>query len=186
MRRSEKKGELADWYPSEVAKRSFGRICQTVNEQGTAVHLLGSRDAPLLVLADADDYPATRDEFPITIDEAKADWPAVMTAAALGTRFRINGRKVTRAVLYRNPKAEYPVDRYLRSSSPDVNRLARQLEELATEIRKLAVKFTQLMDENLARAAQRLDNDADTIERRFREIWRHAMGLPISPTAAFQ
>lgn len=173
--------ELNEWYASEPAKRRFGSICQAVNEQGKTVHLLGTEDEPLLVLADADEHPPWPDEIEITIDEAKADWPAVTTAAALGTRFRVRGKKVMRAVLFRAPKARHPAEKYLRSSSADVNRLAQQLEELAREVRKLGRKVARLLtgDGDLSPAVESLHQSADLINRRFREIWRISDGLPV-------
>jgi hypothetical protein len=173
--------ELDEWYPSEAAKRRFGSICQAVNEQGETVHLLGTEDAPLLVLADADNHPPRPDEIEITIEEAKADWPAVTTAAALGTRFRVRGKKLVRAVLFRAPKARHPAEKYLRSSSADVNRLAQQLEDLAKEVRKLAYKVARSLsacrDDELSPIAESLRHSAELIDRRFRELWRVSDGL---------
>ena len=39
---------LQNWYPSEGAKRSFGSICQRVNESGGFGDLLGTPECPLL------------------------------------------------------------------------------------------------------------------------------------------
>jgi hypothetical protein len=176
--------ELDDWYASEAAKRRFGSICQAVNEQGTTVTLLGTEDEPLLVLANADEHPQRPDEIEITIDEAKADWPAVTTAAALGTRFRIRGKKVIRAVLFRAPKARHPAEKYLRASSVDVNRLAQQLEELAREVRKLGRKAARSMivhsDGDLSVLVANLRQSANLIDRRFRDLWRASDGLPVA------
>lgn len=173
--------KLQDWYASEGAKRSFGRICQAVNEEGASVTLLGSEDSPLLVLADAEDHPASPDEIILTIDEAKADWAAVTTAAAIyGTKFRIKGKKVMRATLRRHPEARHPAERYLRSQSEDANALAQRIEELAKEIRRLGQQMKRnLFDQRngvIERAAERLASSADIIDRRFREIWRLSNG----------
>jgi hypothetical protein len=180
--------KLERWYPSEAAKRRFGSICQAVNEQSTTVRLLGTEEAPLLLLTDADKHPPQPGEIEITIDEAKADWSAVTTAAAIyGTRFRIKGRKRVRAVLYRHRVNRHPAEKYLRSSSADANQLAQQIEALAKEVRKLGVRLARpVMDDDLAGMVQRLGRAADFIERRFREIWRLADGLPSRPVPAMQ
>ncbi len=68
---------LQEWYSSEDAKRSFGGICQRLNEVGGAVSLLGTREDPLLLLQDADGVPEEPGDIDITIDEAKSDWSAV-------------------------------------------------------------------------------------------------------------
>jgi hypothetical protein len=46
------------------------------------VTLLGTQARPLLLLVDADNRPSDSDEVHIPIDEAKADWSAVVTTAA--------------------------------------------------------------------------------------------------------
>ena len=172
--------ELQSWYASEGAKRSFGGICQAVNEQGATVALLGTEDKPMLVLADADDHPDTADEIVMTIDEVKADWAAVTTAAAVyGTRFRIKGKKVTRAVLFRHPDARHPAERYLRSRSTDANALAQRLEALAKEVRVLGQQLKRLIGNpagEIAPIAEQLARSADVIDRRFKEAWRLSNG----------
>jgi hypothetical protein len=175
--------ELKDWYASDAAKRSLGTICQAVNEQGATIYLLGTEDKPLLVLADADEHKPEPSEIEISIDEAKADWPNITTAAAIyGTRFRIRGKKVVRAVLYRNPAARHPAERYFRSSSADADRLARQIEALAKDVRQLGQKLARLLvsrsNEGLDEIAKRLDRSADIIDRRFREAWRLSNNYP--------
>lgn len=172
---------LEGWYASETAKRSFGGICQAVNEKGEAVTLLGSEDHPLLILKDADDDPATPDEIVLTIDEAKADWAAVTTAAAIyDTKFRIKGRQVMRATLRRHPEARHPAERYLRSQSGDANELAQRVEELAKEIRRLGQNLRRVLSEYQAgtfeHTVDRLVSSADIIDRRFKEIWRLSNG----------
>jgi hypothetical protein len=129
---------LQRWYASEGAKRSFGSICQRVNESGGSVDLLGTPERPLLVLGDADSIEPAPDEVLISIDEAKAEWPAVTTAASIfGTRFRVRGRKTMRAVLYRHPTNRHPAERYRRSQSVDMERIAAELERLANDVRRL-------------------------------------------------
>ncbi len=164
--------------------RRFGTICQMVNEQGATVRLLGSENSPLLILADADGHPRRDDEIGITIEEAKADWSAVTTAAAIyGTWFRIRGKKRDRAVLYRHHSNRHPAEKYLRVSSKNINNLAKQIEELAKEVRKLGMKFS-LYD--LGDVSRRLDRAADIIERRFRDLWRISDGLPLRPMPSWQ
>jgi hypothetical protein len=178
------KFELDDWYPSEAAKRSFGTICTAVNEEGTSVHLLGTERAPALVLADARKYARRSEDVEITIDEAKADWSAVITAAMLGTRFRIMGKKVERAVLFRGARVRHAAEKYLRSPSKDANRLAQQLEDLAKEVRKMAYAVTRSLNRNLddefVPVAESMKKSADLIDRRFREMWRISNGLPVA------
>ncbi|WP_162801444.1 hypothetical protein [Azospirillum brasilense] len=175
---------LEDWYASEPAKRKLGRICQAVNEQGREVHLLGSEDSPLLVLADAADYPPRPDEIEISIDEAKADWPAITTAVGVyGTQFRLRGKKVVRAVLFKHPDAEHPAERYRRSTSPELDQLARQIEGIAKEIRKLGHKMSLILKGpygNLNDVANSLTRSADLIDRRFREAWRLSQGYGVN------
>jgi hypothetical protein len=136
--------ELAPWYPSEAAKRALGNICDAIFLQETpmAVGLLGTEAEPLLLL---ESLPTEPNDEEISLDEARADWSNVTLAAAIyGTRFCIKKRRnspdrkgLTLAVLYRHPKARHPVERYLRSASPDVERLAQQIEALARDVRKL-------------------------------------------------
>jgi len=129
---------LQSWFASESAKRSFGSICRRVNQDQTKVYLLGAPDRPLLVLADANALQSDPGEITISIDDAKSEWSAVTTAAAVyGTRFRIRGRTVMRAVLFRHPTNRHPAERYLRSQSIDAERIAAELERLANEIRSL-------------------------------------------------
>lgn len=176
--------ELSTWYPSEPAKRALGRICQRVNETGQTVKLLGTAGQPLLELANIDDHPEEPGDITLTIDEAKANWPAVTTAAAIyKTRFRIMGKKHPRAVLYKLPDAHHPAEQYFRSTSVDADRLANRIEVLAKEVRKLGRKLGRLrvpsIDE-LQKVGESLARSAELIDRRFREIWRLADG-----TAAF-
>lgn len=164
---------LAPWYASDDAKRSFGRIAQEVNDTGKSTTLLGNKENPLLVLEDADDHPPTPEEIIITIDEARADWSAITTAAALSdARFRIKGKRVERAVLSRHPDATHPARKYLRSQSIDANALALRLEQLAKEVRALGQQLKRLGD--LDFLTDRLDRSANVIDRRFKEIWRLA------------
>ncbi len=138
--------KLRIWDSSETAKRTFGRLCQAVNENGGSVRLLGTAEEPLLVLADIDDHPEEPGDVTLGIDEAKSDWPAVTTAAAVfGTRFRIRGKARMRAVLFKSPDAQHPAERYRRSDSPDANRLAQQMEMLAKEVRKLGQKLARVI-----------------------------------------
>ena len=175
--------ELADWYPSEAAKRSFGRICQAVNEEGETITLMGTQQAPLLMLQDADECPELLGDVKLTIDEAKADWPAVTTAALVyGTRFRIQGKKVARAVLYRDPKARHPAEKYHRAASVDANRVAATLESLAAEVRKFGHKLAKFVPNYAAgemrSVIERLEKSASIIDRRFAQLWRVSNGLP--------
>jgi hypothetical protein len=129
---------LQSWYASEGAKRSFGSLCRQVDESGDSVSLLGTPDRPLLILGDADSIEPAPDEILVSIDEAKAEWSAVTTAATIyGTRFRVRGRTTMRAVLYRHPTNRHPAERYLRSQSVDAERIASDLERLASEVRTL-------------------------------------------------
>lgn len=167
---------LASWYSSDLVKRNFGRVCQAVNEEGATITLLGSAERPWLILADIDEHPEQPGDIELTIDEAKADWSAITTAAAIyGTRFRIKGKKRMRAVLFKHPKTCHPAEQYLRSSSVDVDRLADRIEVLAKEVRRLGRKFACLAIPSaaeLGEVAERLTGSADVIDRRFRELWR--------------
>ena len=141
--------KLASWYPSEQAKRNLGSICKAAFEQRKTVHLLGTADEPLLVL---EHLPIAPGDEEISIDEARADWSNVTLAAAIyGTRFRIQRRRSTPrreslvlAILHRHPKSRHPAERYLRSPSADAERVAREIEVLAREVRKLGQASPQL------------------------------------------
>ena len=183
--KAEKNFVLEAWYASEGAKRAFGRICQAVNEEGGKVTLLGTETKPLLLLVDADDRPSDPDEVHITIDEAKANWSGVTTAAALsGTVFRIKGKQHDRAVLCRHPDGQHPAERYMRSNSQSVNRLAQKLEDLAKEIRKIGQKVERALtfgETDFGEVVTRLHASADVIDRRFKEVWRAANGYTAGP-----
>ncbi len=172
------KFDLKEWYSSESAKRSLGRICQAVNEQGKTIGLLGAADRPYLLLEDADDSKPSKEEIEITIDEAKAEWSSV-TAAVLffGTSFRIHGKKQQRAVLKRNPKRSHPALKYRRALSPDLSKIASKLNAILDEIQNLGRTLEH--GRSLPDIVSKLEKAADIIERRFREVWRvsnHAPG----------
>ena len=158
--------ELADWYPSDAAKRRFGSICQAVNEQGVEVGLLGSEEKPLLLLKDADSVDAVSSDVTISIDDAKANWPAI-TAAALffDTQFRIVGKKRERAILVRHPRNRHDALKYRRAKGRELTGVTQKLEQILDELRNIC---------------ERLDGSAELISRRFREAWRTSTGL--SPT----
>lgn len=187
--------KVEPWYSSEDAKRRLGPICKALNEQGGQTHLLGTSGRSLLVLADADDHmPPAPNEVPVVLEEAKADWSAIIDAALLyGTVFRMHNSKQTpRAVLFRHPSHRHPAVRYQRSTSADVEKVAKQIEALAKEVRKFGAVFKRAVTpwpkaEALAGTAEcltgivdRLSQSADLIDRRFREAWRLSDGLPIT------
>lgn len=156
--------ELAEWYPSEAAKRRFGSICQAINEQGAEVGLLGAEDRPLLLLEDADAVLMGPSDVTISIDEAKANWSAI-TAAALffGTQFRIVGKKRERAVLRRHPQNRHDALKYRRSQRRELTGVIQRLEQVLDELRGLC---------------ERLDQSAEVISKRFRDVWRTSQGFP--------
>ena len=162
---------LDEWYSSDGAKRRLGSICKALNEEGETAYLLGSEDSPLLVLRDADDVEKIEGEIDVTIDEAKADWSA-LTAAALfyGSQFRIHGKRIERAVLYKHPNNEHSALKYRRSKTPDLAKIEKKLGNILYDIRKLS------------KIADRFDASIDIIDRRFREIWRRSQSLPSSVT----
>lgn len=169
--------ELEEWYSSESAKRAFSRISARIYNDGASTTLLGTADEPLLVLADADEHPVQDGDVVLTVDEAKADWAAMTTAAAIyGTRFRIKGKNVMRAVLFKHPDSQHPAEKYKRSQSVDVNSLALRIEALAGEIRGLGQNLKRTLSrpnsEDFSDIADRLGRSADVIDRRFREMWR--------------
>jgi hypothetical protein len=174
---------LEEFYASEAAKRRFGRICQAVHQESATVHLLGTVSSPQLILAGADEHPPEPADIEITIDEAKADWPAITTAALVyGTRFRIRGKRHVRAVLYRHPSARHPAERYIRSQTADADLLAQKLEGLAREVRKLGGKMLRALTDRpaaLGDVIERLAVIADLIDRRFMEAWRVSNGHSI-------
>lgn len=155
---------LRDWYPSEDAKRRLGAICQAVNETGARTYLLGTAERPYLLLEDADAADESADEWGISIDDAKANWSAV-TAAALffGARFRIQGKKRPRAILSAHPENRHPALRYRRPRDRNLSRIVDRLNAITDDLGALF--------EGLA-------NSADLIDRRFRDIWRGANGMP--------
>jgi hypothetical protein len=124
------------WFASDEAKRNFGGLCQMVNERRRAVGLLGREAEPLLTLIDARSVEPAEHEIEISIERAKADWPAVTGAALLyGSTFRIRGQKVMRAVLRRHEVNRHPATKYCRP--PD----DMQTVELVEELRDLARRF---------------------------------------------
>jgi hypothetical protein len=103
---------LYSWYDSETARRVVGGLCQRIDEQRTFVYLDGTPAAPLLILAPAELYAVQHGEIHVSIEEVKADWLGITTAASMyGTQFRIRGRRVIRAVLTRHPTNRHPAAR---------------------------------------------------------------------------
>lgn len=147
---------LKEWYSSEEAKRNLGTICQAVNEQGSSVELLGTEDRPYICLVDAKEILPADNEVLVTIEEAKADWPAV-TAAALfyGTAFRIRGKRVERAVLYRHPTNRHGAVKYRR---PQVEDISQSVSAFLEEVRRVSEHF---------------DSTTTLIERHFKEVGRN-------------
>ena len=169
--------ELEDWYSSDAAKRSFGRICQAVNEEGEKIGLLGTKDSPYLYLEDIDDADLESDDIIISIEEAKADWSAVTYAAMLtGARFQIQGKKHPRALLYRNDDVPHPALKYRKAQSPHMSSIAAKLEDILKEVQKLGRESAQER-RDLNAVASRLEDVAEIIMRRFQEAWRTSNGL---------
>lgn len=86
-----------------------------------------------------------------------------------GTRFRINGKKRPRAVLYRNEAEPHPAIKYCRTQSPEASSIAAKLEELLQEVRKLG---REILDE-----MNNVSSRFEIIDRR----WRPANGHPAVP-----
>lgn len=177
-----KSRSLETWYSSDDAKRSLGWLCQTVNEKGERVGLLGTADDPWLYLEDVDFCGVEPIHEQMTIEDVRANWSAVTVAAAVfGTVFQLNGKK-PRAVLYVNAQAQHPALRYRHASRADVERIADQLDELTKEIRKLRRANPGTLND-LALIADRLDASSDLIDRRFTQLWRvsngHSAALPL-------
>lgn len=171
--------ELETWYSSETAKRSFSAICQAVNQQNRKTALLGTENRPLLVLEDADDSEPSEDEIEITIDEAKADWSSIIAATMfMGTRFRIHGKKVPRAVLYKHPKNSHPATKYRRAQPLELRGIARKLQELLDEVRQLRQIVDLSSDGPFGILISKLEKASDVMDRRFREVWRDSQELP--------
>jgi hypothetical protein len=128
------------WFASDEAKRNFAGLCAMVNERRRAVGLLGREAAPLLTLVDARSVQPAEHEIEISIEQAKADWPAVIVAALLyGSTFRIRGQKVMRAVLRRHAVNRHPATKYYRPPAEDM-----QTVELVQELRSLARRFDSI------------------------------------------
>jgi hypothetical protein len=123
------------WYPSDEAKRSFGSLCQQAYDEGE-VELLGREDAPLLILVDARSVERAASEIDISIDEAKANWPAVTGAAMLyGSVFRIHGNRIARAILRRHGRNRHPATKYYRR--PATDDLAQSIDELRDDLHEV-------------------------------------------------
>jgi hypothetical protein len=128
------------WFASDEAKRNFGSLCLMVNERGREVGLLGREAEPLLTLVDARSVEPAEHEIEISIEKAKADWPAVTGAALLyGSTFRIRGQKVVRAVLRRHEVNRHPATNYYKPPEEDM-----QTVELVEELRSLARRFDSI------------------------------------------
>jgi len=144
--------ELDKWYPSESVKRNLGSICRAVNIQDKAIELLGSEDTPLALLTPASQVPASRSHFKLSIDDVKADWPAITLAATLlGDVFRISGSKHEHAVLTQHPNNRHRAFAFHRAGPED--NLAFLLEDL----RQTADSFA---------------TTSELIGRRFKEAWK--------------
>lgn len=147
--------DLAAWYSSEEAKRSFGSICRAVSVQETNVLLLGTEDRPLLLLTPANRTPASQFQVPLTIDEAKADWSAVTAAACLyGSAFRISGSHHEHAVLQRHQINRHGATRYRR---PQLEDIPQNVGLLLDDLRGITDQFSAT---------------TNLIDRRFKEVWR--------------
>jgi hypothetical protein len=128
------------WFASDEAKRNFGGLCQMVNVRRREVGLLGSEAKPLLTLVDARSVESTEQEIEISIEKAKADWPAVTGAALLyGSTFRIRGKALMRAVLRRHEVNRHPAMKYYKPPSDDMPTV-----ELVQELRGLARRFDSI------------------------------------------
>jgi hypothetical protein len=120
------------WYPSDEAKRGFGTLCQQAYDQGE-VGLFGREDAPLLILVDARSVERAAHEIDISIDEAKANWPAVTLAAMLyGSVFRVHANRAARAILRRHESNRHPAPRYYRRPATDY--LAQSIDALRDDL----------------------------------------------------
>jgi hypothetical protein len=184
---------LKPWYSSEEAKRSLGSICKACNVKGKKTYILGTSSKPLAIIEDADEHQDDTGDVVKTLDEARADWSAIIDAVLLyGTKFRIsNNNGVDRAVLFRHPDNRHPAVRYQRSANADVEKLAQKLEALTAEVRKLGSGLKRLASSDWQRAVLgiqtlpaivgQLGQSAELIDRRFREAWRLSDGLPIQP-----
>lgn len=184
---------LKPWYSSEEAKRSLGSICKTCNVKGKKTHILGTSSKPLAIIEDADEHQDDTSDIIKTLDEARADWSAIIDAVLLyGTRFRIsNNVGVDRAVLFRHPDNRHSAVRYQRSAKADVEKLAQKLESLTAEVRKLGSGLKRITSSDWQRAvlglqtlpaiAGQLGQSAALIDRRFCEAWRLSDGLPTKP-----
>jgi hypothetical protein len=167
---------LKPWYSSEEAKRALGFICQSVNEQGETVGIMGVPEEPQLKLMDVDLHDDEFDEI-IALDEARAQWANITLAVALfGTRVRIDGRKQPRAALIANANAPHPALRYRRPQPPGIKALADRVEEVLNEIRRLNNSGGSSAPFELYALADRLERSSDLIDRRFRQLWRTADG----------
>lgn len=179
-----KKFELANWYQGESAKRNFGRICQAVNDEGAQVGILGSENAPHLLLADIDGITDREGAVTITIEEAKADWSSVTHAAMLyGTKFIIHGKKIERAFLYRNDRSLHPATKYRQAQSDKSATIIRKLEEMLSEIKNLSRLRSSERNElkDMLAGTARMN---ELINRRFTEVWRLANGYPTGGIAS--
>lgn len=163
--------ELADWYSSEEAKRRFARICQTVNEEGRSIELLGTEDYPYLCLSDIEMEPAPENAYEITIEKAVADWSSVTNAALyFGTVFRIRGKRVLRAVLRRHPVNQPASFEYGRPQVEHLTDIASQMLE------KQAIALAEQRE--VLDAQRKATERFEAIWREFQKMWREANKLP--------
>ncbi len=129
------------WFASDEAKRNFGGLCQMVNERRREVGLLGREAEPFLTLVDARSVEPAEHDIEISIEKAKADWPAVIAAALFyGSTFRIRGQKVMRAVLRRHEVNRHPATKYYRPPAEDMQKTV----EFVQELRGLARRFDSI------------------------------------------
>jgi len=159
-----KKFSLEDWYSSEEMKRRLGAICQAVDETGGKTSSMGRRDRPLIVISAARETPLDSEHVILSIDEAKADWSNVVSAALhYGTIFRIQGKAKERAILRAHPDNKPGARKYIRAKQGSLGGVAGRLETILDELRDIARK---------------IERSADIFLRRTTEIWRLENNYP--------
>jgi hypothetical protein len=155
---------LEAWYASSPAQRVFGAICQAVNEQKTLIGLLGSDKAPLLFLEDIRKVAPPRPDIDLqkSIEEVRTDWAAILDAVSLyDVRVYIQGKKLPRAVLFRNPNVPHPSVKY------------QPHQFKPQDVQQIMLGMQRVID--------KLDDTVEKFDRRITDYWRISNGMSPKP-----
>jgi hypothetical protein len=176
------------WYPAEEAKRNISKICSAVAKEGSEdVYVSGTEDEPMYVIANAAKYDENPNEVRLSQRELFLNWPSVLAAmAAYDTQFCVHAANADLVILHKRPGVQHPVERYRKSSSPEIAKLVQTLEDVIGALRKLEKSVELLVTGRSERNGMgtskleglvgRLERTAGIIDHRFQQLWRISDG----------